>query len=96
MRVIKTFPWCKNYGIEYVDVNFLTSKSFRGLKFTKSCFVYEGCKIHNLKHITETYDWLTSFEEIKGNRIKNIVKWYVKSLIFSFSKNHNKRHLTLT
>lgn len=78
MRIISTFPWCKKYGVKYIEIVIDMA--------SRHVIVTNANKIKGIKHKCEVYNFISNYEDIINNKFMFILKW----LWFNLTSKHNK------
>lgn len=82
MRIIKQFPWCQEYGMEKIEVDFDI--------YDKYVIVCHAQKIRKIKHMAEVIKWARGYTDYKHILDKNIIRLVAKWWYFNIKQKHNK------
>lgn len=80
MRIIKGFPWCKEYGINEVIVDIYL--------YNQDCItIWNSFKIKKIRHQIEVLKWIKEHYELKQPLWCQLVEWRARNLLSFFNYN---------
>lgn len=81
MRIIKSFEWCRKYGLEYIEVDFDIANRY--------IIIHKAKKIRRIRHMLDVLKWSCQYQEYRYifNRWK--IFYVCKWLWFNFFADNN-------